>query len=456
MKLAFFGTGYVGLVAAACFADKGNTVICVDVDAKKIEGIKRGVMPIYEQGLAELVARNKSRLTFTTDAASAVRSSDVIFLAVGTPQKKGSTEADLQYIDAAAIAIAKAMDGPRTVVIKSTVPVGTAARVRDTMRAHTHHAVNVVSNPEFLKEGDAIRDFEMPDRVVIGAREQEAKETMRDLYEPFFRRSDRLIVMNNESAELTKYGCNIMLAARITIMNELARLAEATGADVNHIRQGVGSDSRIGTAFLFPGPGYGGSCFPKDVREATSLAERLDIRIDTIPSIDVANEEHKRFFARKVLTAIGGAANAKLSGKRVAVWGLAFKHKTDDVRESPAFIVIDALLAAGASVAVSDPEAIENTRAVYGERLHYGEQYTILEGADAVVIATDWNEFRNPDFPRMKTAMRHALIVDGRNLYNPERVANEGFIYHSVGRTTLPESKKTYNASDAKGLKRTE
>jgi UDPglucose 6-dehydrogenase len=438
MKLAFFGTGYVGLVAAACFADKGNSVVCVDVDAKKIEGLNRGVMPIYEQGLAELVARNKERLVFTTDAKSAVEHSEILFLAVGTPQKKDSQDADLQYLEAAAISIARAMDKPKIVVIKSTVPVGTASHIRALMERHTAHAVSLVSNPEFLKEGDAIRDFEMPDRVVIGSHDVAAIAAMKDLYEPFFRRSDRLIVMNNESAELTKYGCNIMLAARVAIMNELARLAEATGADVSHVRQGVGSDSRIGTAFLFPGPGYGGSCFPKDVREATALSKRINLPLHTIPSIDVSNEAHKRFFAEKTLKAIRGE-HRDLQGKRVAVWGLAFKHKTDDIRESPALTVIDTLLAAGAHVQVFDPEATENIKKRYGDKLEYGSQYDILEHTDALIITTDWNEFKHPDFPRMKTAMRHAIIVDGRNLFNPERVAKEGFTYHSVGRKTWHE-----------------
>ena len=436
MKIAFFGTGYVGLVAAACFADKGNQVACIDINAEKIAKIKQGIMPIYEQGLAELIERNKERLTFTTDAVNAVKESVVIFLAVGTPQKKDGQGADLRYLEAAATTIARAMNEPKIIAIKSTVPVGTAKHIRALMQKHTKHTVSLISNPEFLKEGDAIRDFEIPDRVVIGSHDTHAIEIMKELYEPFFRRSDRLIVMNNESAELTKYGSNIMLAARIAIMNELARLAEATGGDVNHVRQGVGSDSRIGTAFLFPGPGYGGSCFPKDVREATALSQRHYVKLDTIPSIDVSNEAHKRFFTEKTLAAIRGA-HKDLKGKHIAVWGLAFKYKTDDIRESPALVVIDALLAAGAHVSVFDPEAMENTKALYGEKLHYGHQYDILKDAEALVVATDWNEFKHPDFTRMKPLMRTPLIIDGRNLYNLHRLAEEGFTYHSVGRKTI-------------------
>jgi len=429
MRISVFGTGYVGLVAAACFADKGNDVVCVDVDEKKIAMLRQGKSPIYEPGLAELLEHNKKRLTFTADAKQGVLGIEVIFMAVGTPQKQGSHDADLQYLEAASIKIAGLMEAAKIIVIKSTVPVGTATHIRELMSKHTKHQVTIVSNPEFLKEGDAIRDFEFPDRVVIGTKDERARLLLHDLYEPFFRRSERLILMDNQSAELTKYGSNIMLAARISVMNELARLADATGADISLVRQGVGADSRIGTAFLYPSPGYGGSCFPKDVREATALSERLGVHIDIIPAIDSANEMQKRFFSDKVLKILGSA-----KAKRIAIWGAAFKQKTDDVRESPTITMVNTLLDAGAEVTLFDPEAMENIRKLFGEKIEYCEQYECLENADALVIMTDWNEFKNPDFQRMKQLLKKPVIIDGRNLYSLERMRMEGFQYSGIGR----------------------
>jgi UDPglucose 6-dehydrogenase len=429
MNLTIIGTGYVGTVAAACFADKGNDVVCVDIDADKIEKLNRGISPIYEPGLSELILKNKERLAFTTSIQDGVKHAQVIFLAVGTPQKKNSFEADLQYIEAAAITIAKLMAEPKTIVIKSTVPLGTSTHLGALMRAHTRHAVTIVSNPEFLKEGDAVRDFESPDRIIIGTDDERARETMTELYAPFFRKTDRLLFMSNASAELAKYAGNIMLASRISVMNELARVAEAAGADILDVRQAVGSDSRIGQAFLFPGAGYGGSCFPKDVREMIALAERHNIHLSLIPAINTTNEDQKKYFSNKVHRTLGN-----VQGKNVAVWGIAFKAKTDDIRKSAAKIVIQDLIDGGANVTLYDPEAMENAKKRYGDAIQYAGQYECLENADALIIMTDWNEFKNPDFNRMKTALRQPVIIDSRNLYSLARMEDEGFVYTGIGR----------------------
>ena len=429
MKISIFGTGYVGLVAAACFADKGNDVVCVDIDEAKVAQLRKGEIPIFEPGLSDLIIHNSKRLTFTTDAKLGVHGVELIFLAVGTPQKAGSNEADLKYIEAAAQTIATLADGPKIIAIKSTVSVGTAKHLRALVKKFTKHEITVVSNPEFLKEGDAVRDFEFPDRVIIGTDDERARLYLRDLYEPFFRRNDRFILMDNESAELTKYGSNIMLAGRISIMNELARLADATGADISLVRQGIGADERIGTAFLYAGPGYGGSCFPKDVREASALGERLAVSLQAIPSIDEANERHKKYVATRVANILG-----PLKGKRIAVWGITFKQKTDDIRESPSITLIESLIHEGASVTLYDPEGIANAKKLFGERIHYGEQYEVLAHAAGLVIMTDWNEFKNPDFPRIKQLLTKPLIIDARNLYNLDRMRLEGITYYGIGR----------------------
>jgi UDPglucose 6-dehydrogenase len=429
MKLSIFGTGYVGLVAAVCFADKGNDVICFDIDEKKITQLQNGIPTIFEPGLRELLERNKDRLIFTTDPQLAVKGTELCFLAVGTPQRKDGLGADMQYIEAAATIIAKHADGPKIIAIKSTVPVGTAAHVSKLCSQHTKHKIVLVSNPEFLKEGDAIRDFEFPDRVVIGTDDEHARSVFRDLYRPFFRRSDRALFMDNVSAELTKYGANIMLAARISVMNELSRIAEKVGADVLAVRAAIGSDERIGQSFLFPGPGYGGSCFPKDVREVISLGERLRVDLEIIPAIDSTNEAQKEHFTSRAIELL-----TPLQGKKIAVWGIAFKAKTDDIRDSSTLVLIHTLLEHGAHVALADPEALENAKRLYGDKITYGKQYEVLEGAGGLVIMTDWNEYKNPDFARMKTTLKTPLIVDGRNLYSLDTMKTHGFKYRSIGR----------------------
>jgi UDPglucose 6-dehydrogenase len=431
MRIAVVGTGYVGLVAGVCFAESGNDVVCVDNDASKVRALSKGKVPIYEPGLEELLRRNRSegRLTFTTALPKAVRESAIVFIAVGTPQGEDGS-ADLQHVLAVAKDVAKAMNGYKVIVNKSTVPVGTAERVREVIRRETTHPFSVVSNPEFLKQGAAIDDFMKPDRVVIGAEDDRAKEMMLELYAPFTRTDAPIMVMDCASAELAKYAANAMLATRISFMNEVANVCEAVGADVDQVRRAVGSDRRIGTSFLFPGVGYGGSCFPKDVKAMMRFAEDSEYDFRILKAVEAVNVTQKTRLATKMKKHFGS-----LKGKTVAVWGLAFKPKTDDMREAPSIALIESLLAAGATVQVYDPEAMAVAKKHFGSRVTYADaNYAALKGADALAIVTEWNEFRRPDFDRMRTLMKTPVIFDGRNLFVPAQMKQSGFTYYSIGR----------------------
>ena len=432
MKLCVVGTGYVGLVTGTCFAESGNDVICVDIDAAKIAALRRAEMPIYEPGLEELIKRNvaQKRLTFQTDLADAVRRSVICFIAVGTPEGTNG-EADLSAVMAVAAGIGDAMDGYRVIVDKSTVPVGTAAQVTEAIRARTAHGFDVVSNPEFLKEGTAIEDFQKPDRVVIGHRGPRARAIMEELYKPFVRTGNPILFMTPESAEMTKYAANAMLAARISLINELANLCEVLGSDVEDVRRGVGLDRRIGPAFLFPGVGYGGSCFPKDVKALITMAQARDVPAHVLSAVDRVNCAQKRRLFEKVRDHFGG----QLRERCLAVWGLSFKPRTDDMREAPSVTLIEALLEAGARVQAHDPVAVESARRIFGERIRYHDvSYDALRDADAALIVTEWPEFKQPDFLRMKELMRQPVIFDGRNLYEVAAMRALGFTYYAVGR----------------------
>ncbi len=425
------GTGYVGLVAGACFAETGVTVICADIDQKKIDGLKQNILPIYEPGLDSLVARNQSegRLSFTTDVPSAIAAADVIFIAVGTPPDEDGS-ADLQYVLGVAEQIGRYMTGETVVVTKSTVPVGTAEKVRASVAKHAAHPFHVVSNPEFLKEGAAIDDFLKPDRVVLGVDSEFAREAMTELYAPFVRTGKPVIFMDIPSAEMTKYAANSMLATRISFMNEIAALCEQVGANVDLVRKGIGSDARIGPSFLFPGPGYGGSCFPKDVKALLRTAEDRGVPLRVLAAVEDANDAQKHVLARKL-----AAVLPTLQGARIAIWGLAFKAQTDDMRESAALVLIDELIAAGATVVAHDPEAMHEAKRRLGDRISYAEtNYAALDGAVALVVVTDWNAYRTPDFARVKAALKRPVIVDGRNLYDPTKLRALGFTYASIGR----------------------
>ncbi|GAB4242398.1 MAG: UDP-glucose/GDP-mannose dehydrogenase family protein [Acidobacteriota bacterium] len=439
MKLAIVGTGYVGLVAGVGFAETGNDVTCVDIDAERIELLKQGKVPIYEPGLEEMLRRNQEegRLTFTTDLADAVRRSLIIFIAVGTPSDEDGSS-DLRYVLEAAEAIAKAMDGYRIIVNKSTVPVGTADKVREVIRRHTRHEFNVVSNPEFLKEGAAVEDFMKPDRVIIGHDDVRVAEIMKELYAPFTRTGAPILVMDNRSAEMTKYAANCMLATRISFMNEIANLCEALGADVHWVRQGIGLDRRIGPTFLFPGVGFGGSCFPKDIRALIHMGRECGCELEIVEAVYRVNERQKTRLIRKILDffAPGEAERPDLlAGKVFAVWGLSFKPRTDDMREAPSIPVIERLLALGAQVQAYDPAAMQQAKRIFGDRITYApNNYAALEGADALLLLTEWNVFRNPDFPRMARLMKTPVIFDGRNQYNPRELRDLGFQYFCIGR----------------------
>ena len=431
MKIAVVGTGYVGLVAGACFAESGNDVICVDKDDAKVRMLKRGKMPIYEPGLEELVKRNRAegRLAFTTNLPKSVRDSAVIFIAVGTPQGEDGS-ADLRHVLGVAGEIAKAMNGYKIIVDKSTVPVGTSEKVREVIRRATTHPFSVVSNPEFLKQGAAIDDFMKPDRVVIGAEDARAQETMLELYSPFTRTGAPIMVMDCASAELSKYAANAMLASRISFMNEVANVCELVGADVDQVRRAIGSDRRIGNAFLFPGVGYGGSCFPKDVQAMIRFASDRDYNFKILEAVEEVNELQKGRLFTKIKKHFGN-----LKGKTIAVWGLSFKPKTDDMREAPAIPLIQSLLNAGAAVQVHDPEAMKVARGLFGSKITYAtNNYDALKGADCLAIVTEWNEFRRPDFDRMRTLMRSPVIFDGRNLFTPDQMKQSRFTYYSIGR----------------------
>ncbi len=439
MRVAVIGTGYVGLVTGTCIAESGNDVVCVDNNAKKIAILNGGGMPIYEPGLHELVLRNRreGRLSFTTDLPAAVRDARLIFIAVGTPQT-AEGDADLTAVFAVTDAIGEALKdlppgkpGDRIVVTKSTVPVGTNARVAERLAARGCGHVDVASNPEFLKEGAAIEDFMKPDRVVVGVRRPEVANVLRELYAPFLRTERPFLVMTPESAEMTKYAANAMLATKISFINEMANLCDRLGADINDVRKGIGHDQRIGFQFLFPGPGYGGSCFPKDVQAIVAMGRRNGLTMKLIQAVDEVNDAQKRVLFRKISKHFGGA----LAGQTLAVWGLAFKPRTDDIREAPALTLIDSLLAAGVTVQVHDPEAMANVRELYGDRLVYADRpYAALEGADALVIVTEWPEFRSPNFDTMKRLLKGPVIFDGRNIYDYTHMEALGFTYYGIGR----------------------
>ena len=434
MKVTVVGSGYVGLVAGACLAETGNDVICADVDARKIARLQQNDLPIYEPGLAPLVQRNQAegRLRFTTDVGAAVEHGRVVFVAVGTPPDEDGS-ADLQHVLSVARTIGQHMNECKVIVTKSTVPVGTAERVRAAIRAETRAPFHVCSNPEFLKEGAAIDDFMKPDRVVLGVDSEEAREIMTELYAPFVRTGNPVLFMDIPSAEVTKYAANAMLATRISFMNQVADLCERVGADVAMVRRGIGSDRRIGGAFLFPGPGYGGSCFPKDVKALIRTARETGMGPELLEAVEAVNERQKLVLLGKLKDRLGQS----LRGMQVAVWGLSFKAETDDMRESPAIPLLDGILDAGGSARVHDPKAIEVAREMYGERLYYaGDPYDALAGAHALVIVTEWLQYRNPDFERMRALLKTPLIFDGRNLYDPDRVIRLGFEYHGIGRRT--------------------
>jgi len=431
MKIAVVGTGYVGLVAGACFAENGNDVVCVDRDPAKVRLLRRGKIPIYEPGLEEVVRRNRTekRLTFTTNLASGVRSAQIIFIAVGTPTGEDGS-ADLQHVLGVARDLAKAMNGYKVVVNKSTVPVGTAAKVREIIRRETTHPFSVVSNPEFLKQGAAIDDFMKPDRVVVGAEDPRAAELMRELYAPFTRTGAPIMMMDCASAELSKYAANAMLATRISFMNEVSNVCEAVGADVDQVRRAVASDRRIGPSFLFPGVGYGGSCFPKDVKAMLRFASTNDYDFRILKAVEDVNDQQKLRLIGKLENHFGS-----LKGKKIAVWGLAFKPRTDDMREAPAVPLIKALLAAGAAVQAYDPEAMTIAKGIFGSKVNFAEtSYDALNGADALTLVTEWNEFREPDFARMKKLMKAPIVFDGRNIFQPDTLRAQGFTYYSMGR----------------------
>jgi UDPglucose 6-dehydrogenase len=433
MHVAVIGSGYVGLVAGACLAETGNDVVCVDVDAQKIARLQRNEIPIYEPGLEPMVKRNQDegRLTFTTDLASAVRSSRVILIAVGTPPGEDGS-ADLKHVLGVARAVGQYMNEPKIVVTKSTVPVGTAEKVRAAIRGETTIPFAICSNPEFLKEGAAIEDFMKPDRVVIGVDDEEAKQVMAELYAPFIRQGgNRILFMDIASAEVTKYAANAMLATRISFMNQMALFCELVGADVNQVRHGIGSDQRIGRAFLYPGPGYGGSCFPKDVKALIRTSEDLGLSLDVLKAVERVNECQKLVVLQRTLRYLG----QDLRGKSIGVWGLAFKAETDDMRESPAIPVVEGLLDAGARVQTHDPRATDSARLIFGDRVMYAaDPYSAAHGVDALLVMTEWLLYRNPDFERVRKLVRRPLLIDGRNLYDPERMAALGFEYHGIGR----------------------
>ncbi|MDP2954969.1 MAG: UDP-glucose/GDP-mannose dehydrogenase family protein [Longimicrobiales bacterium] len=440
MKVAVIGSGYVGLVLGACLAESGNDVVSADIDEGKVARLKRGEVPIYEPGLEPLIKRNLAdgRLRYTTDVPEAVRASEIIFIAVGTPAGEDGS-ADLRHVLDVARTIGQAMQGETIVITKSTVPVGTARLVRAEIEAHTTHPVHVCSNPEFLKEGAAVDDFMKPDRVVLGVDSAHAGEVLRDLYEPFVRGSGAILIMDVPSAEITKYAANAMLATRISFMNAIAQLCEKTGADVTAVRRGVGSDSRIGSAFLYPGAGFGGSCFPKDVKALSRTMADLGADASILQAVEGVNDRQKRVLLDRLVARLG----ADLSGRTVAVWGLSFKPNTDDMREAPSLVTIEGLLERGARVVAHDPVAMEEARRHLGDRIGYAHSnYEALQGADALVVHTEWQPYRRPDFARMKAALKAPLVFDGRNLWDPADMAELGFEYHCIGRRTLPPGAK--------------
>jgi len=434
MRIAVVGTGYVGLVAGVCFADSGHAVVCVDVDEEKIRQLRQGHPSIYEPGLEELLEKNVAaeRISFSTDLSAAVKVSEVVFIAVGTPQGDDGN-ADLRAAMGVAHQVADVARHYTVIVNKSTVPVGTAARMQAEVAARTKVEIDVVSNPEFLKEGAAIDDFLRPDRIVIGAGSEKARAIMAELYAPFVRTESPIYFMDPRSAELTKYAANAMLAARISFMNEVAMLCERVGAEVDSVRKAMGADERIGQKFLFPGCGYGGSCFPKDVKALIATARSHGLDFTLLSAVDAVNDRQKRLLAQKAKAHFGG--NGGLRGKKFGVWGLAFKPKTDDLRHAPAVALIEELLAEGGIVTAHDPVAMENARRVFGDRVSFVQNpYLAAEGADALFLVTEWNEFRQPDFARIKGAMRQPILFDGRNIWNARKLRDLGFTYYGVGR----------------------
>lgn len=433
MKICVIGTGYVGLVTGTCFAEAGNDVICVDVDKAKIESLSKGLVPIFEPGLETLVHSNtkEGRLVFTTDLALAINQSNLSFIAVGTPPTEDGS-ADLRHVLDVAETIAKVTQKKVIVGTKSTVPVGTGDKIEALFKEKMKHPFVVFSNPEFLKEGDAVNDFMKPDRVIVGMNEDGITELIGELYAPFTRQRERLILMTRRSAELTKYAANAMLATRISFMNEMANLCEKVGAHVGDIRQGIGSDSRIGPAFLFPSIGYGGSCFPKDVKALLKMGLESDVALRVVEAASLANQKQKDVLFSKMVAHYGGPE--KLKGLKLALWGLAFKAKTDDVRESPALGLLDRLLSAGCAITAYDPQASKNVEKIYGNKIQYQKNsYDCLEGTHGLVIATEWNEFRSPDFVRMKKLLKQPVIFDGRNILNAPHVKKLGFTYYGIG-----------------------
>jgi UDPglucose 6-dehydrogenase len=432
MRIAVVGTGYVGLVAGTCFAESGNNVVCIDIDRSKIERLKQAVLPIYEPGLEELLRRNAhdGRLSFTTDYKEGIERAEVVFIAVGTPPGEDGA-ADLKYVLEAARSVARHMTGYTVIVDKSTVPVGTARKVVAAVRENTKHEFDVVSNPEFLKEGAAIDDFLKPDRVVIGADSQRAREVMEELYAPFVRTGNPIIHMDIASAELTKYAANAMLATRISFMNEIANICSAVGANIDSVRKGIGSDARIGSRFLFAGIGYGGSCFPKDVKAIVQTAKEIGYDFRILRAVESVNDTQKHYLVDCIQNRFG----KNLAGRHFAIWGLSFKPNTDDMREAPSIVVIEALLAAGATIKAYDPEAMDEARKHhFGDRIAYAEvPMGALEGADALVLVTEWNEFRRPDFDAVKAALKTPIVFDGRNIYTRATLEKAGFEYFGVG-----------------------
>ncbi|MCS6975451.1 MAG: UDP-glucose/GDP-mannose dehydrogenase family protein [Gemmatales bacterium] len=451
MRIVVIGTGYVGLVTGTCLAESGNEVTCVDKDARKIAVLESGRLPIYEPGLLELVQRNRKedRLHFSTTMSNALEKARIVFICVGTPQGDDGS-ADLGSVWAVADEIADYLNRgssrttPLLIVLKSTVPVGTNRRLQERLSQRTQNRFDVASNPEFLKEGSAVEDFMKPDRVVVGVRTRYAEQTLRDLYAPFLRTERPFLVMTPESAEMTKYVANAMLATKISFINEMANLCERMGADINDVRRGIGHDVRIGFQFLFPGPGWGGSCFPKDVQALIAMARANGMSARIVESVLAVNEAQKRVLGNKIRAFYGDS----LKGKTLAVWGLSFKPRTDDIREAPSLVLIEDMLREGVALRVHDPEAMNNVRAIYGDRLIYCDRpYGALEGSDGLVIVTEWQEFRNPDFELMRRLMRQPVIFDGRNLYDPMAVREYGFTYFGIGRI-VPEGPASRSSPD--------
>ncbi|MFY9253124.1 MAG: UDP-glucose/GDP-mannose dehydrogenase family protein [Fuerstiella sp.] len=436
MKVTMIGTGYVGLVTGTCFAESGNEVTCLDVDQKKVDLLNNGGIPIYEPGLTELVKRNSAsgRLTFSTSYEEAITGAKCVFICVGTPQDDNGA-ADLKYVQSAAESMAPYLEPSAVVICKSTVPVGTNRRVREWIQAKTDTPFYSASNPEFLKEGAAIDDFTKPDRVVVGVDDEEAADVVQELYKPFLRTEKPFISMGIESAEMVKYAANCMLATKISFINEIANICEKVNADINEVRKGIGHDARIGFSFLFPGVGYGGSCFPKDVRALAAVASDNGVSPRILRTVDETNDQQKNVLFNKLNDFFGG----DLSGKTVAVWGLSFKPRTDDIREAPSLVLIRSLLKAGALVKASDPVAMENVKAELGDQVTFCDHhYDACDGADALAIVTEWNEFRNPDFDYIKLKMKSPVIFDGRNLYDRKKMAKRGFHYSGIGLSALP------------------